>query len=611
MDEFSITEDKKSILRAIQKDFLGKRLIIIEAPPGAGKTFLSVISAQLIIKSKKIEAGQKVLILTFSRNARAQLEKEALNVLDAKGEISKSIEITNFHAFFQKYVWAYRTFLKLPLDLILVWPVKRLTQIRAFSNAFSAMNDKIANILSSCLDFYCNNFIPARCPKKYEKYMQELKKYILKLNERGYMAYEDLAYQFLLLLKKSPFLIEILRAKYPILILDEYQDSSDLQNLIVQELLGDKNKAIIFADDMQMIHRWRGASATRINDLKKGFTNYSENLFSLPRYKDCEDLKTIFETLRIVFKNEKFDTKIKCNKEFFDIRKSKIPDKFYKSLSKNKNIFSKERAFNSYIAKSEIIKIILEKRKIFSSIAILLPYNSDVTNYKGIFREKNINVGEISSGNKQHDFVGLILENIKVSTSAEKKIFLLSIMNYIDFNKIWEKRTKEIMRKTSLPISGVKNDIRKILGLDEIVEKSSNFKDLLIRLYDTIEKNKSVLTLDFDTFRILKKFTSKLKRSKKQDFGDYLLNILLQEQYLLVHRKLKGVYVLNIHQAKGKEFDMVILPDVTETAFPIENEDKRKLFYVGVTRARKKVILFKRSNHSKIIDLFLPYVNHS
>jgi superfamily I DNA/RNA helicase len=78
----------------------------------------------------------------------------------------------------------------------------------------------------------------------------------------------------------------------------------------------------------------------------------------------------------------------------------------------------------------------------------------------------------------------------------------------------------------------------------------------------------------------------------------------LQELYMRAHRILIGIYVLNVHQAKGREFDWVILPDVTESTFKSNNEDKKKLFYVAVTRAKQKVIIYNRDNLSKILDIF-------
>jgi len=274
MSDYSITEDKKPILELVENGFDGKRLIIIEAPPGAGKTFLSVLCAKRLIDLGKIRDNQKVLLMTFSRNARAQLNKEAETVFASDREELKQIEITNFHSFFQKYVWAYRSYLRLPLDLELVWPIKRYQQIRNALPELAGIRDNIIDALSSCLEFFPAEFYPpiSFLSKKYKKYVLPVKDIILNLNKEGFIAHADLAYYFYLLLNKSPFVLETLNAKYPCIILDEYQDSSEFQDLIVRKLLGNKNKGIVFTDDMQMIHAWRGASKERINNLRKDYS---------------------------------------------------------------------------------------------------------------------------------------------------------------------------------------------------------------------------------------------------------------------------------------------------------------------------------------------------
>src|SRR3990172_5256877 len=254
MDNLNITEDKKPVLELIEKNFDGKRLIIIEAPPGAGKTFLSVLCAKKLIEIRSIKVNQKVLLMTFSRNARAQLDKEAETVFASDRGKLKQIEITNFHSFFQKYVWAYRDYLGLPFELNLVCPQKRQNQILSIFPSPSNPSGETIEALSSCLEFQPNNFIPPHCPQKYHDDISKIKSHILMLNKMGEIAHEDLAYHFYFLLKKSPFILDTLRSKYPFLILDEYQDSSDFQDLIIRMLLGESNKAIVFADDMQMIH---------------------------------------------------------------------------------------------------------------------------------------------------------------------------------------------------------------------------------------------------------------------------------------------------------------------------------------------------------------------
>lgn len=607
MSSFDITEDKKPILDLIEKNLCGKRLIIVEAPPGAGKTLLSVLCAKKLIETRSIKVNQKVLLMTFSRNARAQLDKEAETVFASDREKLKQIEITNFHSFFQKYVWAYRSYLGLPLELSLVWPQKRQKQIRSILSSFSnsSPKDKDIDALSSCLEFQPSSFIPPHCSKKYHVDIPKIKENILILNKEGDIAHEDLAYHFYLLLKKSPFILDTLRSKYPFLILDEYQDSSDFQDLIIRELLGESNKTIVFADDMQMIHGWRGASPDRIKHLKRDYDCFPKELDQLPRYQDCPSLKNIFEKLRKGLKNNNYRNKINCRDNALELRQANISKQ---EIFKIPNDYRKERAINSYIAQSDVLGLVKSISR-DSSIAILLPFNADVSNFKRIFREKNLPVKEISKGDKQHNFVGLLVENIKISSEQEKKFFVLEAMQYIDFARIreglsWEKRLTKIKEKPTLKIAGNKEDIRKDLRLDEIVTNSQGFKELLISLYHSVEKNKSRLTIDWDIFRIFSKVVRKIEAMENVELKKMFSNVLLQEQYMTVHKKLKGVYVLNVHQAKGKEFDWVILPDVTESTFPSDNDDKKKLFYVAVTRARRKVVIYARNNQSKILDIF-------
>jgi len=78
----------------------------------------------------------------------------------------------------------------------------------------------------------------------------------------------------------------------------------------------------------------------------------------------------------------------------------------------------------------------------------------------------------------------------------------------------------------------------------------------------------------------------------------------LQFQFARIRRLGKGIYVLTIHQAKGKEFDHVILPYVDSRSFR-NTLNFKKLFYVGVTRARQSVTIMSPVNDkSNILDQF-------
>jgi len=91
----------------IEKIKLNNKYIVVEAPAGTWKTFSCIQAVKALCDSNKLESFQKVLILTFSRNARAQLLKE-LSKFPLDDEIYKHIDINNYHSFFKKYLDTYR-----------------------------------------------------------------------------------------------------------------------------------------------------------------------------------------------------------------------------------------------------------------------------------------------------------------------------------------------------------------------------------------------------------------------------------------------------------------------------------------------------------------------
>ena len=102
-------KEQNDIIKYFTNETVDKRVLSVEAPPGTGKTYTAVSTCIHYIDfqlKQNSNYNKKVLILTFSKNARAQIEKQLDELCHDEDKIKKHIEITNFHSFFQKYAWA-------------------------------------------------------------------------------------------------------------------------------------------------------------------------------------------------------------------------------------------------------------------------------------------------------------------------------------------------------------------------------------------------------------------------------------------------------------------------------------------------------------------------
>lgn len=563
------------------------------------------------MEARGLNAGQQVLVLTFSRMARAQLDREAEECLDPPDR--QRVEVTNFHAFFQKYVFAYSEFLGLgfapeipcPSD----WGTKLCESVPKLAKVRRG-HDRDA--LMSCLEFP-EDCVPPQLAKTHHGLLPDVRNAVLSLNSRGLVSQSDLAHHFVRLLRLSPFILRCLRRKYPFLILDEYQDSSDLQDALVRGLLGEQGKAVVMSDELQMIHEWRGASPERIANLKRDLSPCVEfRLEQLPRYEYAPELGRLFVDIRPNLRTEPFvaDAPHVCTE--VELTEAPVAKELRKRLEEsdaNKVAHERDKAH----ARSVLWHVLrLRKNGIGvgqTSLAVLFSGNDELRVCKIALRRKGVSVRELSSGNKQHDLVGLLFRVSGAAAPEERRQAVLRILAAcalqaeIRQGLTWDDRLDALQRNPRLRIQGTRPDLRSEMRLDCLAETQSSFGDFLMRLTLAMEEQSSRLALDYDMFSILKKSAERAQVANDDELCQHLKDVMLQQQYLASTRTLRGTYVLNIHQAKGREFDYVLLPNVSRARFNASERADRNLFYVAITRARRRVFIYDRPDRSALLNL--------
>lgn len=270
--------DQEDVISA----FLSGSNVLVEAPPGTGKTFLGVVLAVSYLRHSLLPANAKPLFLTFSKNARIQIEQQATNLiykLEISQEEGRRIKISNYHSFFfeclqkRKALWGVKG--KLRVESL----KKRQKQLKELKTehglnksnyidndfltaSFALRRFQAEELFGQCTD----DCPPDLISDSFDIACQSLKE--------GRLHYDDFAPLVLDLLESNPSFLKYIRTSYPILILDEFQDTDKLQWEIIK--LWHPSRLIILYDRFQMIYEWRGSSLQRIEDLKSELGPFEE-----------------------------------------------------------------------------------------------------------------------------------------------------------------------------------------------------------------------------------------------------------------------------------------------------------------------------------------------
>ena len=216
-----------------QKDILDstERTLLVSARPGRGKTTVALLLAERIVRDRQITPSQKVLFLTFSRNAVCQIRQAGGRVLDSA--IRRQLWIATYHSFMWWLLETLGRFHGLPCTL----DVMGKTQTRAARIAAERVGVRAEDV-----PFYLAKEVAA-------------------------ISYDDFAPLALDILRSSTSVCREIRQRFPVVVVDEFQDTNAEQWDLIRTVSQD-SRLVCLADPDQMIFRWRGASADRLSQLR-------------------------------------------------------------------------------------------------------------------------------------------------------------------------------------------------------------------------------------------------------------------------------------------------------------------------------------------------------
>ncbi|MEA5001604.1 MAG: ATP-dependent helicase [Endomicrobiaceae bacterium] len=566
-------------LFAKQQNFIESedRHLLLIGGPGAGKTTISIHKAKNIIKNGKLLSEQKILFLSFARPTVARIV-ETINAKDKS--LHKFVEINTYHAFFWQIIKTYGYLVGLPRKLFILLP---------HDEAILLSDIRSMNLSED------------------EKKLREYKKILEIANTQGQVAFSLFA-QYVKQILGCKKILKQISNTYPFIVLDEFQDTNagQWENM---KLLGQTSILLALADPEQRIYDFAGADPARIQHYKEHFNPMEFNLGTTNYRSSGTDIA--------LFGKEVLSGQF-SKREYKGLVFNYFPPNEIQSLSQLK-FYVLERIRD------------LTKHKTNWTLAILVPT-----------KNKMQQVSDYLLKNKPYIHHTAMIDTEGVLLAAELTAFLLQPPQEKSFDRLIEllcgffqgkngsKITKKDIKKAkklqiSLPLFSA-NECKKNdnINLTYLTYNSINNINLTgspeqdwSAVSDSMEKGECELlkevALEVKNIRLLKrgKFVREALANSWKNNSCYhnavdIVRLSFQQEHLAVSsEEPRGVFIMNIHKSKGKEFDEVILfegHNKYKDRFVIKNDKKninsstKQLFMTGITRSKKQTTIMSPNN---------------
>ena len=602
--------------------------LLIIAGAGSGKT--RTITYRMAWMLQNGIPQSSILALTFTNKAAREMEERVKKVT---GKKLTNLTVSTFHAFGVKILreeieaLGYRTNFSIYDQNDKISLIKSTArELKIDPNSLDLYS--LATVFSSIKTGRAGwNETTEPYKELYEEYLDHLKIY-------NAVDFDDLITLPIRLFRENPSVLEKYRERYRYVMVDEFQDTSRIQYNLVRMITEKSGNICAVGDDDQSIYSWRGADYSNILQLEKDFPELTEIKLE-QNYRSTGNILKAANTLISNNKNRKA-------KELWTGTESGNPIEIYYPENESRE--------SEFIA--EMIKFHKKQENLnFQDFGILVRTNSltaaieeallgsgipykvsggtsffqrqevkDITAYLWVMTNPDDDVNLLRIINTPRRGVGKkSLEYIN-NVAKSKKCSLFSAISAVcaasDSQGVGE-RTKaslnDFLSLLSLFRARFLSGKKMAQTLSEFVE-NIDYWGYLVNEY---QKNEKIAKWKFKNIKI---FTDLLERWETDpdnldpDIYKYLNRITLITRDDIDEGEQGKVNLMTIHAAKGLEFDVVFLAGVEDTIIPHSRaldedesniEEERRLFYVAITRARKKLFITscaKRRHMRDIID---------
>ena len=600
--------------------------IMVIAGAGSGKT--RVLTYRIAYLMEMGVDPFSILSLTFTNKAAREMKSRISQIVGESK--SKNLWMGTFHSIFARilrsesellgYSSNFTIYDTQDSDRLISTIIKELKldkdlyKYKNIRNRISSLKNNLVTVKA-----YLSNqeLIQQDNESRRPMFGKVYQTYVNRCFKASAMDFDDLLLKTNELLNRFPEVLAKYQERFKYIHVDEYQDTNHSQYLIVKALADRYENLCVVGDDAQSIYGFRGANIENILSFQKDYSN--STIYRLEQnYRSTKNIVNAANSVinnninkldKEVWTENESGEKIEINQSITDsdegrfvstsIYKNKDNldlgnDSFavlYRTNAQSRSIEDALRRKNipyqvygglSFYQRKEIKDILAYLRVIVN--------NSDEESIKRIINFPTRGIGQTTLdklliySNTKNISIYQTLENlndeeININSGTKKKLneFLILIKSFELLNEKLNafEMVEEVLKRIEI-INVLKSD-----GTPESISRIENIEELLNGIKDFIVGEEEVV-------------------NSNGSLSDFLEDVALASDLDKdINKTEKKVSLMTIHLAKGLEFNHVYIVGLEEDLFPsalssttrADLEEERRLFYVAITRAKKKVII--------------------
>lgn len=571
---------------------------MVLAGPGSGKTLTIAKRIEYLIMKHKVRP-EEILVITFTKYAAWEMKNRTRSIC---GPSSYAVTFGTFHGIYYGILkWAYRLNqsnllsdeekYRILREILPGIDWDQEPEADEEKDYLQELAIEIGNVKNNCMDieeYEPVKYTTEKFRKLYRTYEETKKKY-------RKIDFEDMLIQCRDLFMKRPDILKKWQEKFQYILVDEFQDVNQAQYDVVRMLAAPQDNLFVVGDDDQSVYGFRGAKPGIMKEFMKDYPKARQILLDV-NYRSSGYI--VKGALRVIGNN-----KIRFEKKIEAFRK---PDETVHVQEVKDPVQEAE-----YVL--ERIREYREKGVSYTEMAVLYRTNVDARAMSELMTEYQIPfVMKEHLNNIYEHFIALdMISYLRLSQGEYDRKYFLQIANrpnryltresmktgnvsYESLRRYYRDKDWMVDRIDQLewdmkmicdktPYAAIQY-IRKRMGYDEFLKEYAAYRkisseDLFAVLEEIWQNSKGYGTIK-EWFEYIESYGKMLKEQNKKN-GEK-----------------EGVNLMTMHAAKGLEFDTVFVIETNEGSCPYkkataneEIEEERRLFYVAMTRAKRKLVI--------------------